>query len=657
MTLRVRLALAFLVIVAAPLVAAAIIVGRGVPHALDTSAANRLAASVAAAADWAQQTCGRVRLAAEILARETTALTGPARAETASDVVGRGLVDYAIVEQPGGRVITQAGTINGRHPTVHQLGSCTGKVVSAPTLAVIADFVDVRTTAGVPLGRAAVALPLNNEAARVIAHAADAPVTLVLGGQVVASTQSAAQARVLAPVGTHTARAGGVTVGDRLAAAVQAAPSVFIVVSVHKTSVHRLGLLLFAVLVAAVLLSGLIGAWLARLTTRPLSELSEAAARVAGGDLDTKIDIRSRDEVGQLATAFNEMTRELRGYVREVEASRDQLRDAFDRLGDTLSGTHDLGRILTVVLDTAVDGVGASAGAAYVLQSGREGLQLRASHGLEGRVAATRIPYADGIAGGVAKSGQALLGHVGADGLEPAEGEPRAEEVLAVPLRTGSGVLGVICLYDRTDGRPFQASDVETIRSFAGQAAVALDNVLLHQEAQLLSVTDALTGLGNYRSFEQILAREIERATRFSRSLGLLMIDLDRFKTVNDEHGHQVGNDVLVEVADRLRAEVREVDVVARYGGEEFVVVLPESDADGAGHTADRICAAMRREPFRAGGHGLNVTVSIGVAVFPGHGQHAVDLVRAADQAMYAAKTAGRDQWRLAADSGRLAAR
>ena len=129
----------------------------------------------------------------------------------------------------------------------------------------------------------------------------------------------------------------------------------------------------------------------------------------------------------------------------------------------------------------------------------------------------------------------------------------------------------------------------------------------------------------------------------------MLMLDLDLFKSVNDVHGHQVGNAVLVEVAERLRAEIREVDVVARYGGEEFAVILPESDIEGAGHTAERICNAMRARPFAVGGLELTVTVSIGVAVFPRHGKAPGALVRAADEALYAAKAAGRDQWRTAA--------
>jgi two-component system cell cycle response regulator len=227
--------------------------------------------------------------------------------------------------------------------------------------------------------------------------------------------------------------------------------------------------------------------------------------------------------------------------------------------------------------------------------------------------------------------------------------EPKADQLISVPLRTGAGVLGVLNLYDRVDGQPFDDADLETIQSFAGQAAVAIDNVLLHQEAQRLSVTDALTGLGNYRFFQQNLAREVDRAARFGRPLSLLMLDLDRFKQVNDAHGHQVGDAVLMQVADRIREEVREVDVVARYGGEEFVVVLPETGEEGAQQLAGRVCERIRGVPLHTSAGDLEVTVSIGVAVYPEHGDSPSSLVRAADQALYVAKREGRDRWRLAA--------
>jgi diguanylate cyclase (GGDEF)-like protein len=424
-----------------------------------------------------------------------------------------------------------------------------------------------------------------------------------------------------------------------------------LVLSVDRPQVGGLQALVIAVLVAALVLSALIGWLLARVTTRPLVELSAAAARVAAGDLDTRIAVRSKDEVGQLAMAFNEMTDELRSHITALQTSRDELRRNLARLGDTLSGTHDLGRILTVILDTAIASTHASAGAVYVTQPGREELALKASRGLSTDPAAVtaRVRLGDGVTGQVAVTGEALRGRVGA-GLDLSPAEPAAVELISVPLRATEGVIGVLNLYDRSDGQPFDDSDLETIRTFAGQAAVALDNVLLHQEAQRLSVTDGLTGLGNYRFFQTTLAREVERASRFHRSLAVLMLDLDLFKQVNDAHGHQVGDAVMVEIADRIRDEIREVDVVCRYGGEEFVVVLPETGREGAGYTAERICNAVRRRPVAVAALRLRITLSAGVAVFPTHGDTPASIVRAADDALYAAKASGRDRWRMAPD-------
>jgi diguanylate cyclase (GGDEF)-like protein len=227
------------------------------------------------------------------------------------------------------------------------------------------------------------------------------------------------------------------------------------------------------------------------------------------------------------------------------------------------------------------------------------------------------------------------------------EAEPTATDMIAVPLHSSGRIIGVLALYDRSSS-PFTTADLETIRTFAGQASVAVDNVLLHQEAQRLSVTDGLTGLSNYRAFQRQLAREVERATRFHRPLGLLLLDIDHFKTVNDTYGHQVGDEVLIELARRVQHEVRDVDSVGRYGGEELVVILPETDTDGAGLLAERICESVRRTPFEAGSTSITVTVSIGAAALPDHGTTPADLIRAADEAMYAVKGSGRDAWRVA---------
>jgi two-component system, cell cycle response regulator len=234
-----------------------------------------------------------------------------------------------------------------------------------------------------------------------------------------------------------------------------------------------------------------------------------------------------------------------------------------------------------------------------------------------------------------------------------ADDEPRATNFLVLPLRSAGRVTGVLAVYDRADGRPFDAEDMESVSSFVSQATVAIDNVLLHQEAQRLSITDGLTGLWNYRYVTIALGREVERSNRFGRSLAVLMLDLDRFKRVNDRYGHQRGDAVLAEVAQRVRGVVREVDVVARYGGEELMLLLPETDLAGAEFLAGRVRDVIRSRPV--GGPGeepIRMTTSIGIAVYPQHGATAGSLLRAADNALYAAKAAGRDCWRVAPQTG-----
>jgi diguanylate cyclase (GGDEF)-like protein len=168
---------------------------------------------------------------------------------------------------------------------------------------------------------------------------------------------------------------------------------------------------------------------------------------------------------------------------------------------------------------------------------------------------------------------------------------------------------------------------------------------------QRLSITDPLTGMGNVRHLAERLRIEIERANRFGRALGVLALDLDHFKDVNDRYGHGAGDAVLVELAARLRRAVREVDLTFRRGGEEFVILLPETDIAGSLTAAGRIGTSVRETPFpvrRLATPQVTITVSLGVAVFPRHARTGVDLLEAADQALYAAKEAGRDTFVLA---------
>ena len=165
-----------------------------------------------------------------------------------------------------------------------------------------------------------------------------------------------------------------------------------------------------------------------------------------------------------------------------------------------------------------------------------------------------------------------------------------------------------------------------------------------------LATTDQLTGLLNRREFDRLLAEEVERALRFEHPFVLVLLDLDHFKDINDQHGHPAGDAVLRTVAARITGAVRTIDRVARIGGEEFAVLLMETSIEQAAAAAQRLVEVVRGEPVSASdGIRLPVTISVGVAVAPTHAKESAALIEAADKALYAAKRAGRNRMVLAA--------
>lgn len=165
------------------------------------------------------------------------------------------------------------------------------------------------------------------------------------------------------------------------------------------------------------------------------------------------------------------------------------------------------------------------------------------------------------------------------------------------------------------------------------------------KDLEALSLTDDLTGLFNHRALQQRLKDEFMRAQRYNEPLSVLMVDVDHFKQINDQHGHLFGDFALIEIAKVMQKSVREIDVVARYGGEEFLVILPQTHFSGSLTVADRVWRAVGAEPLNNGNISAQVTVSIGISFYPNKNVTSVEnLVSFADQALYQAKREGRNR-------------
>lgn len=614
MSLRTRLSLVFALVALLPLLVGVILVAVLVPRALTDQVRARLTAGRALVTSEVAHLCGQLGLAAEIVGRLAASSGQPQLA--AANVVTRGLASYAVFD-PASGTAGVAGVLPGEPANIPagELDSCTG---SSDIPGVLSERVSVRDTRGRVLGVAAAAIPAAGALDRVI-RGADVSVTLTLRGRPVASTLPAAAAALAATAATR-AGAEPVAVGALLVSRAPLPAGLVAAVSARSPSVSTLDSILGALLAGGSLLAAALAWQLARATVDPLVAVADAASRVAAGDLNARIEVRSPAEIGRLAEAFNTMTEALRGSIEQIRSGHEALRHTLEQFGESLSGTLDIDRILAAVLEAAMTTTGARSGVIYLCQGEDCALTLH--------------------------RGPAPLGLPAAAKLDALPSDDPVHRI-RVDMRSG-GVIRAVLLLSEPRAGSFAADARDAVRAFAAQAGVAIDSVRLHEEAQRLSTTDELTGLANFRALQQTLAKEVERATRFDRPLAFLMIDIDRFKNVNDRFGHQRGDAVLAEVAQRISGCVREVDTVARYGGEEFAVVLPEADAAGAARTAERICRAMRAAPMsNEDAEPVAVTVSVGAAVFPAHGPTAATLLRSADRALYAAKAAGRDRWRL----------
>ena len=332
-----------------------------------------------------------------------------------------------------------------------------------------------------------------------------------------------------------------------------------------------------------------------------------------------------------------------------AQARRARELDALHSATAALLTTLDLEELVSHILAAAVSAIPVAEQAALYLTDVETGrLRMHALHGYSNNPTQGKtVPRLDGYLAQVINDRRPILVsdlHLHQQQVSDME---IARSLMAVPLMLGKQVLGALSLSSQYK-EAFRNEDIRLLISFANTTTTAIQNARLHAEVQRLAETDPLTNVYNRRGFSDAARREIERAKRFNRPLSLIMIDVDHFKDVNDRCGHAAGDEVLRNLAERVRNTVRELDLLGRHGGDEFVVLLPEAEAEVAHNIAERIRDQISK-PFQLVNSdcfqtSVEVSASLGVAHLISSDKDLYDLLRRADEAAYQAKRKGRNR-------------
>ncbi len=343
---------------------------------------------------------------------------------------------------------------------------------------------------------------------------------------------------------------------------------------------------------------------------------------------ECSLPVDSDDELGAAASSFNDL-------VVSLATSR-KVQQATSNMSRSLSSHLELEEFAPETLAALLGHVGAVAGAIAVVRDGQ--LDVAASHRLTG----LSLAQDDAVLAAMTRDELVTLDvsesvHVDATLLDF-----RPALVVVQPLRFRSTPVGVAVLAFDVTPSP---EATRLLRSFADPVAVALNNVLTHERFQRLAAIDPLTGAYNRRFGTQRLHEEWARAARGDSPVGVLSLDLDHFKSVNDDHGHLVGDRVLHEVATVARATLREGDVLIRTGGEEFLVLLPGASGDDVRQLGERIRLSVAAIRIPLGDGWISVTASLGGASTTDSSIVSPDeLVSRSDEALYVSKRSGRDR-------------
>lgn len=319
-----------------------------------------------------------------------------------------------------------------------------------------------------------------------------------------------------------------------------------------------------------------------------------------------------------------------------------RLPEVLFEIGKIIGSDEKLSVLLERIAELVCSAVNADAVSVMILDRDSDRLLGRAAHGLpKERIGQLSFRVGEGVAGWVVEHGErAVIGDVTKDPrfiILPHTTTPIGSMV-CVPLIARADRVGVLTATS-PETNAFSDAEVDVLGFIAQTIALDVQNARLRK----LSVTDPLTGSFNREFLQHRLPAELRGARDQGQDLSVAMVDIDHFKSVNDRHGHEVGDKVLVEVASRLRSAIRKHDLLVRYGGEEFLVVLPDADIERACDVGDRMRRKVASEHVDCGELIVEARVSVGVAQLqPDETQ--LNLVRRADTALYRAKAHGRNR-------------
>ena len=388
-------------------------------------------------------------------------------------------------------------------------------------------------------------------------------------------------------------------------------------------------------LIAALFILGfvILALWFALLASKAfqdqLAHFLRAARRLGAGDFSAPIETKGNDEFAALGAEFNSMSMQLASRLEELKHEQARLRRSIRNIGAVFASNLDRAGLLGLALETAIDAADADCGRLIARERAGDPL-TEAEH--VGDLERFEQP--------IAESEQMAL-----EANTIGQASTWTAHVATVPLgpiAPGGPTHGLITV--AREGRSFSEDDLELLRSLASRATLALANVNLHRDIQHQAITDDLTELATHGHFQNLLAAEMDEVLRYGYPVGLVMMDIDDFKSINDLYGHQQGDVVLRHVAKVLHAGSRDVDVAARYGGEELALILPHTNLEGTYAIAERVREAVEgmRIPLLDREGTLLVTASFGVAASAEGDKD--ELIAAADNALYVAKREGKNR-------------